>query len=513
MNEQTGPTPILEMRGITKHFPGVMANDHADLELYPGEVLALLGENGAGKSTLMNVLVGLYRPDEGEIYVRGQRVEIHSPRDAVTLGIGMVHQNFMLVSTMTVAENIILGITDLPFAPRMDEVARRIREISQRYNLEVDPNAYIWQLSVGEQQRVEILKLIYRGAEILILDEPTAVLTPQEARELGHIIKIMTDEGKSAIFITHKMEEVMAFSQWVRVMQHGRVVAVKKTAETNPQELARLMVGREVLFRLEKSDCTPGDVILELRDVCAANDKALPALRDVSFSICGGEILGIAGVAGNGQRELAEVVTGLRKVTQGKVFINGMDRTNKPPLEIIQSGVSHIPADRIGMGVVGNMAVADNIAMKGYRQPPLTEHGILHPRRILELARRMIEAFRITTPSPLTHIKFLSGGNIQKAILAREIDTCAGLLVAAYPSRGLDVGATEAVRRRLLEQRDAGRAVLLISEDLEELLTIADRITVLYEGRVMGIIPSDTADIETLGLMMAGAEEIEKLAD
>ena len=454
MSEQTSPTPILEMRGITKHFPGVMANDRADLELYPGEVLALLGENGAGKSTLMNVLVGLYRPDEGEISVHGQRVEIHSPRDAAALGIGMVHQNFMLVPTMTVAENIILGVTDLPFVPRMDEISRRIRDISRRYNLEVDPNAYIWQLSVGEQQRVEILKLIYRGAEILILDEPTAVLTPQEARELGQILNIMTDEGKSAIFITHKMEEVMAFSQWVRVMQHGRVVAVKKTAETNPQELARLMVGREVLFRLEKDACTPGDVTLELRDVCAANDKALPALRDVSFSIYGGEILGIAGVAGNGQRELAEVVTGLRKVTQGTVFINGKDRTNKPPLEIIQSGVSHIPADRIGMGVVGDMAVADNIAMKGYRQSPLTEHGILHPRRILDLARRMIEAFRIATPSPQTHIKFLSGGNIQKAILAREIDACAGLLVAVYPSRGLDVGATEAVRRRLLEQRD-----------------------------------------------------------
>ncbi|HOU12120.1 MAG TPA: ABC transporter ATP-binding protein [Anaerolineae bacterium] len=508
MNAESSPTPILEMRGITKHFPGVLANDHADLELYSGEVLALLGENGAGKSTLMNILVGLYRPDEGDIYVRGQRVEIHSPRDAAALGIGMVHQNFMLVPTMTVAENIILGMSDLPFVPRIDEISRRIREISQRYNLEVDPDAYIWQLSVGEQQRVEILKLLYRGAEILILDEPTAVLTPQESHELGRIIKRMTDEGKSAIFITHKMEEVMEFSQWVRVMQAGKVVAVKKTAETNPQELARLMVGRDVLFRLEKNACALGDVMLELRDVHADNDKGLPALRGVSFSICCGEILGIAGVAGNGQRELAEVVTGLRKVTRGAVFVNGEERTNKPPLEMIRSGVSHIPADRIGMGAVGDMAVADNIAMKGYRQPPLTKYGILHPRRILELARRMIEAFRIATPTPQTHIKFLSGGNIQKVILAREIDACAGLLVAAYPSRGLDVGATEAVRRRLLEQRDAGRAVLLVSEDLEELLTIADRIAVLFEGRVMGIVSADTADIETLGLMMAGAQEI-----
>ncbi|HQE93525.1 MAG TPA: ABC transporter ATP-binding protein [Anaerolineae bacterium] len=509
MSTPIRPTPILEMHGITKHFPGVLANDHANLELYPGEVLALLGENGAGKSTLMNILVGLYRPERGDIFVRGQRVEIHSPRDAATLGIGMVHQNFMLVPTMTVAENIILGMTDLPFVPHLDEISRRIREISQHYHLEVDPHAYIWQLSVGEQQRVEILKLLHRGAEILILDEPTAVLTPQESHELGNIIKIMTSEGKSAIFITHKMEEVMEFSQRVSVMQAGRVVAVKKTSETNPQELARLMVGREVLFRLEKNACTPGEVVLELRDVHADSDKGLPALCGVSLSLWGGEILGIAGVAGNGQRELAEVVTGLRKVTQGQVFINGQERTNKPPLDIIRSGVSHIPADRLGMGVVGDMAVADNIAMKGYRQPPLTQRGILYPRHILELARRMIDAFRIATPTPQTHIKFLSGGNIQKVILAREIDACAGLLVAVYPSRGLDVGATEAVRHRLLEQRDAGRAVLLISEDLEELLTIADRIAVLFEGRVMGIVPAAAADIEMLGLMMAGAHKIE----
>ncbi len=504
MNEDQAKVPILEMKGITKRFPGVLANDHADIELYPGEVLALLGENGAGKSTLMNILVGLYRPDEGEIYVRGRRVEIHSPRDAAALGIGMVHQNFKLVPTMTVAENIILGLTDLPFVPDFEEVNRRIREISDHYNLQVDPSAYIWQLSVGEQQRVEILKLIYRGASILILDEPTAVLTPQESRELGKIIKIMVDEGKSTIFITHKMDEVMAFSDWVRVLQHGKVVAIKRTAETNPQELARLMVGREVLFRLEKEDITPGDVVLELRDVEALNNKGLPALRKVSLTIRQGEILGIAGVAGNGQRELAEVVTGLRPVTAGKMFINGQDLTNRSPLDIIKAGVSHIPADRIGMGAVGDMPVSDNLAMKGYRNPPFSSGGMLHPKRILEFARRMIESFRIATPTPQTHIKFLSGGNIQKAILAREIDACEGLLVAVYPSRGLDVGATEAVRKRLLDQRAQGRAVLLISEELDELMTIADRIAVLYEGRIMGIVPSSEADIETLGLMMAG---------
>jgi len=502
MNQSAAP--LLQMRDITKRFPGVLANDHVSLELYPGEVLALLGENGAGKSTLMNVLVGLYRPDEGEIVVRGRKVEIHSPRDAAALGIGMVHQNFMLVETMTVAENIILGMPDLPFKPDMEAITARIRELSARYNLEVDPAAYIWQLSVGEQQRVEILKLIYRGAEILILDEPTAVLTPQEAEELRRVIQLMTAEGKAAIFITHKMEEVMAFSQRVMVLARGRVVAEKRTAETSPQELAQLMVGREVLFRLEKRACQPGAVVLEVRDLTAENDKGLPALRGITLQIHAGEILGIAGVAGNGQRELAEAITGLRKATGGSVHIGPHDVTNQPPLRAIQAGVSHIPEDRMGMGAVGNMAVADNLAMKGYRQSPLGTGGVLRYPRILEFARRMIETFRIATPSPQTRVKFLSGGNLQKTILAREITACGGLLVAVHPTRGLDVGATEAVRKLLLEQRDQGAAVLLISEDLEELLAISDRIAVMFEGQIMGIVPAEQAMVEALGLMMAG---------
>jgi simple sugar transport system ATP-binding protein len=497
-------TPVLEMRGITKRFPGVVANDQVDLRLDAGEMLALLGENGAGKSTLMNVLVGLYRADEGELFVRGQHVTIHSPRDAAALGIGMVHQNFKLVPTMTVAENVILGLRDLTFVPDMEDISNRIRDISDRYNLQVDPQAYIWQLSVGEQQRVEILKLIYRGAEILILDEPTAVLTPQEAQELGQILHVMQKEGKSTIFITHKMEEVMAFSDWVCVLQHGRVVAVKRTAETNPGELARLMVGRDVLFRLEKEPREPGKLTLSLNNVHANNDKGLPALRGISFDLHQYEILGIAGVAGNGQQELAEVVTGLRPVKGGQIYIGMDDLTNCSPLEVIKSGVSHIPADRIGMGAVGDMAVADNIAMKGYRSAPLADRGILRPKRIIDFAKAMIQLFQIVTPAPTTRVKFLSGGNIQKTILAREIDACAGLLVAVYPSRGLDVGATEAVRRRLIEQRDAGRAVLLISEDLEELTSIADKIAVLYEGRIMGTLTPDQADIEKIGLMMAG---------
>ena len=339
-------TPLLEMKGITKKFPNVVANERVDLELHPGEVLALLGENGAGKSSLMNVLAGLYRADEGEILIRGEPVEITSPRDAMLLGIGMVHQNFMLVDTMTVAENIILGMSDLPFVPDMAAVSERILEISQRYNLQVDPQSYIWQLGVGERQRVEILKLIYRGAGILILDEPTAVLTPQESRELNRVVHQMTSEGKSAIFITHKMEEVIAFSDWVRVLHKGRLVAVKKTAETAPAELVRLMVGRDVLFCLEKKKRDPGAVVLELNDVQALDDKGLPALKGVSFNIRSGEILGIAGVAGNGQKQLAEVLTGLRKTTGGRIKINGEFKTNKSPFDMICSGVSHIPADR-----------------------------------------------------------------------------------------------------------------------------------------------------------------------
>jgi ABC-type uncharacterized transport system ATPase subunit len=499
--------PTLFMEKISKHFPGVLANDQLDLELFPGEVLALLGENGAGKSTLMNILVGLYRPDAGRIFVRGEEVEIHSPRDAAGLGIGMVHQNFMLVESMLVSENIVLGLRELPMVPRMDTVVRRIREISEQYRLQVDPGAYIWQLSVGEQQRVEILKLIYRGAEILILDEPTAVLTPQEAEDLNRVLKQMTSEGKSAVFITHKMEEVMAFSHRVLVLRGGRLMAGKETRDTNPQELARLMVGREVLFRLDRKPARPGETVLELKNVQAVDDRGLPALKQVSLAIAGGEILGVAGVAGNGQRELAEVVTGLRKTRGGQILIRGADHSNSTPLRIIREGISHIPADRIGMGAVGEMSVASNLVMKGYRKRPISSGFWLHPRRILDFARRMIETFRITTPTPHTRLKFLSGGNIQKTILAREIDACAGLLVAVYPSRGLDVGATESVRARLLEQRDCGRAVLLISEDLEELLTIADRIAVLFEGRIMGVLPAETADLRTLGLLMAGSTE------
>lgn len=502
MDERT--IPKVELRGISKSFPGVLANDCVDLVLYRGEVLALLGENGAGKSTLMNILCGLYRPDAGEIYIDGRLAAIQSPRDAQKLGIGMVHQNFKLVDSMTVLENIILGLDSESFVPDWNKVRARLMDLSARYHLKVDPDASIWQLSVGEQQRVEILKLLYRNAEILILDEPTAVLTPQESRELSRVVHAMRAEGKSAIFITHKMEEVTEFSDRVMVLRKGKVVAETSTRDTSPRELATLMVGREILFQIEKKPREPGEVVLELDHVSALNDRGLPALKDVCLALHAGEVLGIAGVAGNGQRELAEVVTGLRKATSGTLRIAGKDMTNASPLEIIRQGVAHIPQDRASVGAVGDLSVASNLAMKQYRSKPLAAGIFLLPRRIMDMARRLIDAFRIATPSPQTQVKFLSGGNIQKTILAREIGAVRTVMVAVYPSRGLDVGATETVRRQLVAQRDNGLGVLFFSEDLEELLQVSDRIAVLFEGRIMDVFPAEGADMEHIGMLMAG---------
>ncbi|MCD6290140.1 MAG: ABC transporter ATP-binding protein [Anaerolineae bacterium] len=493
------------MVGIVKRFPGVVANDGVNLEVRAGEIHALLGENGAGKSTLMNILAGIYRPDEGQIYIHGRLADIRSPRDAIRLGIGMVHQHFMLVETLSVAENIILGLERPRLRLNMSHIEEEITELSRHYGLQVDPRAYIWQLSVGEQQRVEILKALYRGADILIMDEPTAVLTPQEANDLGRTLRRMAGEGKAIIFITHKLDEVAAFSDRVTVLRKGRVIATMPTAQTNKAELARLMVGREVLFRLEKEPARLGDVMLELRDVHVLNDKGLPALRGVSLEIRAGEILGIAGVAGNGQRELAEVVTGLRPVTSGRLLIRGRDVTNYSPREAIQAGVSHVPGDRLGMGLVPNLPVSDNVILKGYRKPPLSQGPFLDRHAVVRFAQDLIQRFRIDTPSHTTPVRLLSGGNLQRCILAREIVAGRGLLVAVHPTRGLDVGATEAVQRMLLEQRARGAAILLISEDLEELLALSDRIAVMYEGEVLGIVPAEEADVESIGLMMAGS--------
>ncbi len=510
----------VEMRGIVKRFPGTLASDHVDLAIRPGEIHALLGENGAGKSTLMNILCGLYTPDEGEIYlnVKGngqpQRVDINSPRDAIQFGIGMVHQHFMLVPSQTVAENIILGLNKPRFILDMTRVEQEILAISQHYRLQVDPAAFIWQLSVGEQQRVEIIKALYRGADVLILDEPTAVLTPQESEELGQTLHRMAEEGKAIIFITHKLDEVVNFANRVTVLRAGKNVASLPIKDTSKNELARLMVGRDVLFRLDKGKTTPGDIALSMRDLEALNDKGLPALRGVSLDIYSGEILGIAGVAGNGQRELAEVVTGLRDATAGQVLVRGKTMTNQSPSRFIEAGVSHIPGDRLGVGLAGNLPVSDNLIMKAYRRQPIASGPFLRRPAISTFTQRLVAAFQILTPSSSTPARMLSGGNQQKAILAREITAGeelsqgqATVLIAVHPTRGLDVGATEAVHRTLLTQRAQGAAVLLISEDLDELLALSDRVAVMYEGEIMGTTPAQDADVEQLGLMMAGERQ------
>ncbi|MFA7128740.1 MAG: ABC transporter ATP-binding protein [Sphaerochaeta sp.] len=504
----TDETPVVRMVAITKHFPGVLANDQVNLTLRKGEVLALLGENGAGKSTLMNMLVGLYRPDSGEIYINGKLADIRSPQDSMALGVGMIHQEFMLVGNMSVAENIILGMKDLPFVPPLSEIKKKITDLSKRYGLQVYPDKIIQDLSVGEQQRVEILKLLYRGAEILILDEPTAVLTPGEARDLNEIIKKMLSEGKSAIFITHKMDEVMEFSHTVQVLRRGKSVNVCPTNSIKRvQDLANMMVGRDILFSLDRGPYNPGKIMLEAKNLVIQSLQGNKNVLDhVSFAIRGGEILGVAGVAGNGQQQLTEALTGLMHVSSGQVLINGEDYTNKTPLQVIRSGVSHIPADRGRMGVVGDMSVGDNLSMKKYRTNELSNHSIIKRSWVRLFADKLIETFVIKTPSQDTSVKFLSGGNIQKTILAREIDSCGGILIAVYPSRGLDVGATEAVRQNIIKQRDKGNAVLLVSEELEELLMVADKIAVMFEGRIMDIVDVKDAKTEELGMLMAGVE-------
>ncbi len=495
-------TPAVEMIGITKRFPGVIANQDVHLVVHRGQIHALLGENGAGKSTLMNVLAGLYLPEAGQIRINGHPVTINSPKEAFAQGIAMVHQHFKLVRNQTVAENVILGLDEPRFHLDMEQVGRRIREVGQQYNMDVDPDAFIWQLSVGEQQRVEILKALYRGAEILILDEPTAVLTPQEAIALGNTMRRMVEEGKTIIFISHKLDEVTRFADRVTVLRKGRVVAEEPvTPETSTSHLARLMVGREVVFRIEKEPVEPGQVRLEVEELEALNEKRLPALRQVSFQIRAGEILGIAGVAGNGQKELAEVITGLRRATGGHFRLNGQDLTNAHPRRIIDAGIAHIPESRIYTGSVGGMTVMENIALKHYTRTP---GPFLDKRRLIELSRRLVKEFNVDTPGITTRAGSLSGGNLQKLILARELSLNPQLIVAAYPTQGLDVGATEAIRNRLLEQQKEGVAVLLISEDLDELFSLSDRIAVMFDGRIMGIVDARSATREEIGLMMTG---------
>jgi len=500
----TETTLAVEMHGIVKRFPGLVANDHVDFDLRHGEVHALLGENGAGKSTLMNILAGLYHADEGTTLVEGVPVRFHSPRDAIAAGLGMIHQHFTLVPSLTVTENILLGLDQPRFRLDLARYEGAIRKLAEDVGLRVDPSAKVWQLSVGEQQRVEILKMLYRGAKILIMDEPTAVLAPQETEELFRTLRGMTARGESIVFISHKLDEVLAIADRITVLRRGRVTAAGTPAagKTKP-DLARLMVGREILEFIEKVPATPGPVVLELEGVRAENDKGLPALRDVALQVRAGEIVGLAGVAGNGQSELAEVVTGLRHCT-GRITVNGRDVANRPAIEAIESGVAHVPEDRNGTGSAPNLSIVDNLIMKSYRLPPVADGWIINTVVARQRAEELKSEYQVAAPTIDTQARLLSGGNLQRLIFAREITSEPKLIVAVQPTRGLDVGAIETVHRLLLAQRAAGTAVLLVSEDLDEILALADRVAVIYEGRIAGIVDADGADVHELGLMMTG---------
>ncbi len=495
----------LEMRGITKRFPGVLASDHVDFDVKSGEVHALLGENGAGKSTLMKILYGMYRPDEGEILLNGRPVHISSPTDSIRLGIGMIHQHFMLVPTLTVAENVALGLpSSRGVLTDLDVVSKRILELADVYGLKIDPSAYVWQLSVGQQQRVEIIKALYRGAALLILDEPTAVLTPQEVDELFVIMRQMVNDGHALIFISHKLHEVVEICNRVTVLRDGRKIGTRPTSETTKQALANWMVGREVGFAPDLGTSEIKEVRLKLDEVACGSDRGTPGLRGVSLEVRSGEILGIAGVSGNGQRELAESITGLRKVTGGKVFLEGEDITGLAPGDVTERMLSYIPEERMRDGMIHEFTIAENMILREHHKMPYSRYGFLNLRDISRHAEELIRKFHVKTPSQETHARNLSGGNIQKVVLAREISRNPRVIVAAQPTRGLDIGATEYVREQLLVERRNGAAILLISEDLDEILALSDRIAVIYEGMIMDIVPRADAAPEKLGLLMAG---------
>ena len=498
----------VRMRKITKRFGALIANDHISLDLRWGSIHGLLGENGAGKTTLMNILYGLYHPDQGEIEVDGHPVRIDSPLQAMELDIGMVHQHFMLVRPFTVTENIVLG---LPSARRpfldLKAATRRIEELSAKYQLKIDPSARIWQLSVGEAQRVEILKNIYLDTRILILDEPTTVLTPQEIRELFEIMRLMKADGKSIILITHKLEEILAVTDEISVLRAGKLVGNTPTARTTRNELTRMMVGRNVLFDFSRKRTRPGRAVLKARRVSALGDKGLPALREVSFEVRKGEILGVAGVAGNGQKELCQVLSGLRPVTSGRVFLGERDFTNRPPKEFIDNQMAYIPEDRQETGLVMEAGLTKNFIIKNFDRRPFSRRGFLNGPAVKKNAGQLIEEFNIKTVSGQARAKELSGGNQQKVVLAREISSKPKILIANQPTHGLDVGATEYVRQCLLDQRGEGVGVLLISADLDEIFQLSDRIAVIFKGEIMDIIDRPDAQLELVGRLMAGSRE------
>jgi len=501
----------LEMRGIVKRFPGVLANDHVNFEVRSGEVHALLGENGAGKSTLMKQLYGLYHPDEGEIIFDGESKLIHSPKDAINLGIGMIHQHFMLIDSLTVAENVALGLpSSRGILTDLDRVTDRINELAKVYGLDVEPDAYIWQLSVGQQQKVEIVKALYRGAALLILDEPTAVLTPQEVDDFFVTLTQMAKDGHALIFISHKLHEVMAFTHRVTVLRDGKNVGTVNTADTSKNLLAEMMVGRPLnLIRTHKNvEC--GKPRLRVENLSALSDRGVPSIKNVSLEICEGEVLGLAGVSGNGQPELAQVIAGLRPATSGKIFIDDEEITGFTPMEVIEKGLSYIPEKRNVEGLIKEFSVSENLIMRDLDQEIYSKNSFLNMNNIARKSAELVKAFNVKTPSIDTPIKSLSGGNAQKVILAREISRKPKVLIAAQPTRGVDIGATEYIHERIIEQRESGTATLLISEDLDEIFALSDRIAVIFHGEIMGVVDRKDATLQSVGLMMAGEKSTEE---
>ncbi len=503
MSQTPVPETVVEMRGITKRFPGVLANDKVDFDLRRGEIHALLGENGAGKSTLMSVLAGLYRQEAGTILVNGKPVSFSSPRDAIQAGIGMIHQHFMLVQSQTVTENILLGLDRPRFRMNLSTYDKEIAELSERFHLHVEPSAKVWQLSVGEQQRVEILKMLYRGAQVLIMDEPTAVLAPQEIEQLFKTLRSMIAEGKSIIFISHKLNEVLEIADRLSVLRAGRSTASGISTEgITKNDLASLMVGRNVILFVDKKPMTPGEVILSVENVHAESDRGLPAVRGVSLTVRANEIVGLAGVAGNGQRELADLINGLRKIQQGRVLLNGVEISNQPIRKNIKGGMAYVPEDRHHVGTAPSLSITDNVIMKKYQQPPIGRGMSVDAKAADKYANELKEQYNIIVPNVKTQARLLSGGNLQRVILAREMSSNPKVMIAVQPTRGLDVGAIEGVHNYLLAEREAGAGVLLVSEELEELLALSDRIYVIYEGQIMGEVTD--GNLETIGLMMTG---------
>ena len=499
---------VLEARGITKQFPGVLANDRVDLTLRRGEILALLGENGAGKSTLMNILYGLYIPDAGEIWIKGEKVNLHSPGDAIARGIGMVHQHFQLVPVMTVAENVILGSEVTKAGGYIDKrgANRRVRELSEQYGLEIDPSIEVDDLPVGLQQRVEIIKALYRHADILILDEPTAVLTPQESNELFRIMRDLTDKGVSIIFITHKLKEVLAVADRIVVLRGGRSVGAAVPAESTEASLAELMVGRKVILQVDKDEAHPTETVLEIDNLEVLDDRKQLVVKGLSLEVRAGEILGVAGVQGNGQREFVEALTGLRHIVSGSIRIEGQDTTHSTPRHITEMDVAHIPEDREKHGLVMPYSIADNLVLNRYYRAPFSRKSILDRDKIAQNGTKLVKEFDVRTPSIYTHAGNLSGGNKQKVIVAREFSRPVKLLIANQPTRGIDVGSIEFIHNQIVAQRDAGVAVLLVSAELDEVLSLADRVAVMFDGRIVKTLPIEEATRERVGLLMAGSE-------